>query len=446
MRILAAPVATLALLLSSLTAAHPADATPAAPAAAEDAPRRATNLKVTVVARGLANPWDVRPIGNGRLLVTQRDSAKLTLVRPNGRKRNLAFPSGKVWNSGETGLMGLAVDPGFADNRRIYTCQGWRLGGGRKDIRVISWQLDKRLTRAKQVRVLVRGLPTVTGRHGGCRLLIARNGSLLVGTGDAAVGRNPQSLRSLGGKTLRVNRFTGRAWPTNPWAKADGPRRLIFTYGHRNVQGARPAGRRLAVVGRARQPPRRRGQPAPSGRQLRLEPGARLQRVRAADRPLAARQAGQRPLAFRHPDDRDLRCLLRAARLGPPLRHPRGGVPRRPAADVRQVRRQGPPPVDQGTRAAARLRPAPRRDHGRQVAAGDHVQRQRRPDPPGAAPLLDPRPTQPAQPTRLTPGRAVRATARSVPAARATRRTTRAGRGCRRCRRRTAGRGRRWRG
>lgn len=234
MRIVAAPMATLALLLSTLTAA--VDGADAAPAA-DDADRRAGGLKVTVVASGLVNPWDVRPIGNGRLLVTQRDSARLTLVGRNGSKRNLRFPSSKVYRSTETGLMGLAVDPGFAENRRIYTCQGWKLAGDRKDIRVIAWQLDKRLTRARQVRVLVRGLPTVTGRHGGCRLLVADNGSLLVGTGDAAVGRNPQSLRSLGGKVLRVNRFTGRAWPTNPWARADGPRRLVLTYGHRNVQG-----------------------------------------------------------------------------------------------------------------------------------------------------------------------------------------------------------------
>ena len=64
---------------------------------------------------------------------------------------------------------------------------------------------------------LLSGIPTTSGRHGGCRLLIARNGALLVGTGDAAVGTNPRNLRSLGGKTLRLNRITGAPWPTNPF-------------------------------------------------------------------------------------------------------------------------------------------------------------------------------------------------------------------------------------
>ena len=177
-----------------------------------------------------------RPIGGGRLLVTQRDRARLTLVRRDGRKRDIAFPSRRLWVSGETGLMGLEVDPRFDRNRRVYTCSGWRKPGGGHDIRVIAWQLRDGLTRAVKRRVLVR-IPNTHGRHGGCQLLVARNGALLVGTGDSAVGRYPQSLRTHAAKVLRLNRWTGRPWPQNPWADASGPRRNILTYGHRNVQG-----------------------------------------------------------------------------------------------------------------------------------------------------------------------------------------------------------------
>ncbi len=82
------------------------------------------------------------------------------------------------------------------------------------------------------------GFPTSSGRHGGCRLLITSNGSLLVGTGDAAQSNNPRNLKSLGGKTLRLNRMTGNPWPSNPFANASNrKKRYIFTYGHRNVQG-----------------------------------------------------------------------------------------------------------------------------------------------------------------------------------------------------------------
>ncbi len=204
----------------------------------DDGSRRvAPALRVTTVVDGLQNPWDVRPIGEGRLLFTQRERASLTLIEADGDTRRVGFPSRRVWVSGETGLMGLAIDPGFTENRRIYTCQGWKLPGGKQDIRVIAWKLDPGLTTVGRPDVLLKGLPTVSGRHGGCRLLITKNGALLVGTGDAAVTNNPQSLRSFGGKTLRLNPTTGRPWPTNPWADQEGRKRFIYTYGHRNVQG-----------------------------------------------------------------------------------------------------------------------------------------------------------------------------------------------------------------
>ncbi len=201
------------------------------------AARALPTLRVTTVANNLDHPWDVRPIGDGRLLFTQRERASLTLVDADGDLHDVGFPSNKVWVSGETGLMGLAIDPGFADNHRIYTCQGWKLPGDDKDIRVIAWRLNNDLSAATHPDLLLKGLPTVTGRHGGCRLLIDQAGSLHVGTGDAAVTKNPQSLRSFGGKTLRLDPETGRPWPTNPWAHAHGKKRYIFTYGHRNVQG-----------------------------------------------------------------------------------------------------------------------------------------------------------------------------------------------------------------
>jgi len=248
MRKLGAPLAVLALLATLVPASASASHLSLRPQNTEnqgaklrydDNPRRtAPTLRVTTIARNLTNPWDVRSVGEGRLLFTQRDSATLTLIRANGDRRGVGFPSRRVWVSGETGLMGLAVDRNFAENRRIYTCQGWKLPGGEHDIRVIAWKLDPGLTAVGRPDVLVKGLPTTSGRHGGCRLLIMQNGALLVGTGDAATNKNPQSLRSLGGKTLRLDPATGRPWRTNPWRHAKNlKKRYVFTYGHRNVQG-----------------------------------------------------------------------------------------------------------------------------------------------------------------------------------------------------------------
>jgi glucose/arabinose dehydrogenase len=196
----------------------------------------AVGFRITKVVTGLDHPWDVKPIGRGRLLITERDSGRL-LIADDGAVRRVQFPSSRLWVSGETGLMSLAIDPGFGRNHRFYTCQGGNTVGGGHDVRVITWRLTRGDTRARMVRNLLTGLPTSGGRHGGCRLLILRDGSLLVGTGDAAVGTNPQNLGSLGGKTLRLDRTTGAPWPGNPFADGKGHRRFVFTYGHRNVQG-----------------------------------------------------------------------------------------------------------------------------------------------------------------------------------------------------------------
>lgn len=190
-----------------------------------------------MIARGLDIPWDVKPVGKGRFLVTERSSKRLLTLR-KGKLRRVAYPASTVWARGETGLMGLAVDPAFRQNRRFYTCQGGNLGGGRHDVRVMVWRLTRNARRAILVRPLLTGLPSTSGRHGGCRLLIASNGALFVGTGDAATGTNARNVNSLGGKTLRLNRFTGAPWPQNPWITSSSRNaRYVLTFGHRNVQG-----------------------------------------------------------------------------------------------------------------------------------------------------------------------------------------------------------------
>ena len=197
----------------------------------------APRLRVRTVVRGLDNPWDVKRLPGGTLLVTERDNRRLSTVT-RGDRSTVDFPSGKVWVSGETGLMSLEVDPDFADNRTFYTCSGWEKAGGGHDVRVVAWKLADDEASATRLRTVVKGFPTSSGRHGGCRLLIADNGAMHVGTGDAARGRNPRNLKSLGGKTLRLDPATGKPWPGNPFAQAKNrKKRYVFTYGHRNVQG-----------------------------------------------------------------------------------------------------------------------------------------------------------------------------------------------------------------
>ena len=200
-------------------------------------------------------PWDVKYTRSGRLLITER-SGRLFTWRL-GELRQVSFPASTVWAQGETGLMSLAIDPGYKSNRRFYTCQGSPTSGGGHDVRVLAWRLNTAATAATLTQTLLTGLPSTTGRHGGCRLLIASNGSLMVGTGDAATGTNPQDLTSLGGKTLRLNRTTGAPWPDNPFissSNANTALRAHLRAPQRPGTGAAPG--RNPVVGRARNRPR----------------------------------------------------------------------------------------------------------------------------------------------------------------------------------------------
>uniref|UniRef100_UPI000DF868F4 PQQ-dependent sugar dehydrogenase n=1 Tax=Desertihabitans aurantiacus TaxID=2282477 RepID=UPI000DF868F4 len=191
-------------------------------------------LEVEVLADDLELPWDVAELAGGELLVTEKESGRLLLLDGSEQRVLSDGPSG-LWSSNETGFMSLAVDP--EDDNRFLTCHG-HSDDGETDVRVVEWTLDEDRTEATEGDALINGIGSTTGRHGGCRLEISAEGELFVGTGDAAVGENPQDRTSLNGKVLRADPATGEPLADNPFIDADDPdERLVYTYGHRNVQG-----------------------------------------------------------------------------------------------------------------------------------------------------------------------------------------------------------------
>ena len=185
-------------------------------------------LDVAVVADRLDHPWDVVQAPDGTLLVDER-AGGLTAVLPDGSVREVRADFGDIFARGETGLMGLALDPGFAGNRRFYSCQGVVANGRTSrpaSIAVIAWTVAPDWSSATRVAdPLIGGIPANerSGRHGGCRLRFDEQGALLIGTGDNAVGTNPQDPRTWAGKVLLADAMTGEV--------------AVWTLGHRNVQG-----------------------------------------------------------------------------------------------------------------------------------------------------------------------------------------------------------------
>lgn len=199
-------------------------------------------LTAQTLVAGLSHPWDLSFTPSGSIIWTER-GGRIVRRQANGATNPLAADLSDLWVSGETGLMGVVVDPRFNANRRIYTCQGWT-NGSRSDVRVIPWVANVAGTALARQAPIVTGLPASSGRHGGCRLRFDDSNRLYVGTGDAAIGTTPQSLTSMGGKVLRVNPDTGAGAAGNPFASSgNAVTRRIWSYGHRNVQGLafRPA-------------------------------------------------------------------------------------------------------------------------------------------------------------------------------------------------------------
>lgn len=230
-------------VLGSLVQATPAVAAPAAAA-------RPT-FTITQVASGLNIPWDIAQTPDGTLLFDQRGGG-LWVRRTNGTVVALSADFSDLYAAGETGVMGLVLDPGFASNRRFYTCQGHQAGADR-EIQVIAWTVDAGYTAAARVAdPLLGDIPVnaSTGRHGGCRLRFDATGALMVSTGDNAVGSMPQDLTALGGKILRIDSMTGGPMADNPRINSrNANTRLIWNYGHRNPQGLalRPNGQMYNV-------------------------------------------------------------------------------------------------------------------------------------------------------------------------------------------------------
>jgi len=205
-----------------------ADGTTAAPTPTSDAgvPAGDADLLVEVVATGLDVPWEMRFLPDGNLLVTER-TGRIVRVDPG---TGVVTPLGglPVTADGESGLLGLAVDPDFPAQPYVYVAYTHDARDGGLQNRV------SRLTLTGDAigdeRVLVDGIPAGS-IHDGSRVAFGPDGFLWVTTGDAGRGSPAEDKGSLAGKVLRMDR-DGRPSPGNPFSGS-----LVYSYGHRNPQG-----------------------------------------------------------------------------------------------------------------------------------------------------------------------------------------------------------------
>ena len=189
-------------------------------------------LATSTWAGGLSKPWDLAFLPDGAGVYTENDTGRIW-GRLSGDDRNHLFGQVQTFaaspafdNTGEGGLMGIAIDPNWSSNRRAYVCYSTTV-----DNRVARFTLDPASsTPIADWTPIVTGIPHNTF-HDGCRVRFQPGtGALFVSTGDAALRTGPQSDTVLAGKILRID-TDGNPWPGN----VSGQR--WYTKGHRNPQG-----------------------------------------------------------------------------------------------------------------------------------------------------------------------------------------------------------------
>jgi glucose/arabinose dehydrogenase len=210
----------------------------AAPAAAQTFPSSAGDLKVETVARGLDHPWAIAFLPNGRMLVTERPG-RLRIVARDGTLSAPVAGVPAVRASGQGGLHDIALDRDFASNRTIYFCFAESAQGGGRTALARARLDDGAAPKLTDVKVIFRQEgPLSSGNHYGCRIVQARDGNLFLTMGDHFTYRDEaQNLSNHLGKIVRVTP-DGAVPPDNPFVGRKDAKPEIWSYGHRNSQGA----------------------------------------------------------------------------------------------------------------------------------------------------------------------------------------------------------------
>jgi aldose sugar dehydrogenase len=196
-------------------------------------------LVVETVAKGLANPWALAFLPDGRMLVTERPGT-LRLVAMDG---TISRPLGgvpQVAARNQGGLLDIRLDPDFARNRALYICYAEPRAGG-NGTSVARATLVANADALSDVKVIFRQEPTHQGgHHFGCRIVPDRTGALFITLGDRyALRDDAQNPANHVGKIVRL-RPDGTIPPDNPAPSGQRAnwKPEIWSIGHRNVQGA----------------------------------------------------------------------------------------------------------------------------------------------------------------------------------------------------------------
>lgn len=197
------------------------------------------DLRPQVVARGLEHPWALAFVGEGQMLVSER-AGRLRPVSADGRVGPPLTGLPPIDAGGQGGLLDVVADSDFGRNRRLYLCyaEPAAVGNGNSTA-LASAILSADGQQLQDWRVLFRQQPKVSSRHHfGCRIVEDPQGYLYLTLGDRfSRADDAQRLDNHHGKVVRLHK-DGRVPQDNPLRGQAGALPEIWSWGHRNPQGA----------------------------------------------------------------------------------------------------------------------------------------------------------------------------------------------------------------
>ncbi|KQW73533.1 glucose dehydrogenase [Phenylobacterium sp. Root77] len=196
-------------------------------------------VQVTTIAEGLEMPWALAFLPDGRLLITEKHIGQLRILGTDGKLSGPVMGLPAVVGADQGGLLGLAVDPKFAENGLIYWSYAEPAADGTNNTAVARGKLTG--DRVENVQVIFHQTPSLNStKHYGGRLAFAPDGTLFVTTGERSIleGRaQAQRLDGTLGKVVRIN-SDGSIPKDNPFVGKPGVKQEIWSYGHRNILSA----------------------------------------------------------------------------------------------------------------------------------------------------------------------------------------------------------------
>ncbi|MBF8660778.1 PQQ-dependent sugar dehydrogenase [Pseudomonas putida] len=195
-------------------------------------------LTVDTVANGLRTPWALAFLPGGQdMLVTER-IGNLRVINAEGKVGPPISGVPKVWAEGQGGLLDVALSPEFDKDRRVYLSYAEEGSDGKAGTAVGRGQLSADRARLENFTVIFRQQPKLSeGNHFGSRLVFDRNGYLFIALGENNQRSTAQDLDKLQGKVVRILP-DGEVPKDNPFYGQKNVRPEIWSFGHRNQQGA----------------------------------------------------------------------------------------------------------------------------------------------------------------------------------------------------------------